>query len=196
MPNPTLRGNVAVYYNVLRNWYAKNLTPLDDAQFARMKQRYYDFLLDYRINAYDLPVTWNDDRADQYLRDPRVVSVRLPGLTAPDFPTAVARLRRDGALSKAYYYAIDEPPPERYAEVRSTTHQLHLIDPALKHCVTVHPNKALAGAVDIWCPNIGDLFGIGHLDMNMLAAQRRQGRETWWYTMVEPSIRTRPGSPR
>jgi hypothetical protein len=52
----------------------------------------------------------------------------------------------------------------------------------------VHPNESLKDAVDIWTPNIGDSFGLGHLDLQMLAAERKKGRETWWYTMVEPKI--------
>ena len=186
LPAPTLRGNVAVYYDVLRDWYAKNLKPLDDGQFARMKRQYYDFLLDYRLNAYDLPVAWSDDAADNYLNDPRVLSVRLPGLGTPAMPTALARLRRTNTLGKSYYYQIDEPPPERYDEVRDTTRKLRALDSNLKQCVTVHPNRTLADAVDIWCPNIGDFFGLGHLDLDALAAERKEGRETWWYTMVEP----------
>ena len=95
-------------------------------------------------------------------------------------------MKREKALGKAYYYWIDEPPPERYAEVIQAARKLHAIDPALKQCVTAHPNQALAGAVDIWCPNIGDVFGLGHLDFNALARERAMGRETWWYTMVLP----------
>ncbi|MBV9469180.1 MAG: hypothetical protein JOZ57_08030, partial [Abitibacteriaceae bacterium] len=59
LPKASMRGNVAIYYDVLRDWYQKNLKPLDDAQFARMKRQYYEFVLDYHINAYDLPVPWN-----------------------------------------------------------------------------------------------------------------------------------------
>jgi hypothetical protein len=57
----------------------------------------------------------------------------------------------------------------------------------------VHPNESLKDAVDIWTPNIGDHFGLGHLDLQMLEAERKKGRETWWYTMVEPKTPTRPG---
>jgi len=186
MPAPTLRGNVAVYYDTLRDWYAKNWRPLDDARFTQMKREYYDFLLEYRINAYDLPVGWGGEAADAYLRDPRVLSVRMPPLDNPEFAPALERLKRLGPLSKAYYYWIDEPAPERYEEVRTTTARLHAADPGLRHCVTAHPNQALADAVDIWCPNIGDFFGLWHLDAKRLQSERLRGRETWWYTMVEP----------
>lgn len=42
--------------------------------------------------------------------------------------------------------------------------------------------------MDIWCPNIGDATGVGWLDFERLAAERKKGRETWWYTMVEPKF--------
>jgi hypothetical protein len=170
MPAPSLRGNVAVYYDTLRDWYAKNSERPDDARFAQLKRAYYEFLLDYRLNAYDLPVGWGSDEADAYLRDPRVLSVRVPPLDSAEFTPAVQRLKRLGLLSKGYYYWIDEPAPERYEEVSSTTAKLHAVDPELRHCVTTHPNNALVNSVDIWCPNIGDFFGLGHLDTAMLQA--------------------------
>ena len=58
LPPPSMRGNVAVYYDALRDWHGKNLHPLDDAAFALLKKQYYEFLLDYGLNAYDLPVAW------------------------------------------------------------------------------------------------------------------------------------------
>ena len=184
LPAPTCRANVAVYYDVLRDWYAKNARPLNDADFANLKKNYYDFLLDYRLNAYDLPVAWDADAAQNYLRDPRVLSVRTPPLANGDFDAALAAFSKADALKKAYYYAIDEPAPEQYDAVKTATKKLRPL--GIRHCVTAHPNRTLEGAVDIWCPNIGDFFGLGHLDFDALAAERKKGRETWWYTMVEP----------
>ncbi len=186
MPPPSMRANVAIYYSLLRDWYTKNSGPQPDENWAAQQKRYYEFLLDYRLNAYDLPVSWNSSDADAYVRDPRVTSVRVPALDNPELPIAVQKLKANNAIQKAYYYYLDEPPPERFADVVATTKQLRAIDPRIKHLVTVSPNKTLENAVDIWCPNIGDFFGIGHLDLKALEAQRKKGRETWWYTMVEP----------
>ncbi len=184
MPAPTMRGTVAVYYDVLRDWYAKNLDkPFDE----NSKKQYYDFLLDYRINAYDLPVDWSSPDAAKYLRDPRVLSVRLPPLAEKEtLQTVLGVLRTNDALDKNFYYWIDEPTPQEYSRVQETARELHALEPQIKQCVTVHPNDSLQGAVDIWCPNIGDFFGLGHLDFSMLEAERKKGNETWWYTMVEP----------
>jgi len=186
LPAPTMRANVAVYYDSLRDWYGKNVSPLNDEQFAQLKKNYYDFLLDYGLNAYDLPVAWNSDEAANYLRDSRVRSVRLPPQDSPEFDVALQQLKSTKTLAKAYAYRIDEPSPEQFAAVRAATTKLHEANAQLKHCVTTAPNAALRGAVDIWCPNIGDFFGLGHLDLEALKRERQSGRETWWYTMVEP----------
>lgn len=187
IPAPTMRANVAVYYDVLRDWYTKNIGKMSDAKFAKLKKEYYNFLLQYRINAYDLPVPWNSPQSAKYINNPKVLSVRLPPLSQKeDLKTAIDVLKKNHAMAKGYYYYIDEPSPDRYPEIIDTEKQLHQIDPAIKQCVTISPNRILDGSVDIWCPNIGDFLGLGHLDFGALAAQRKKGRETWWYTMVIP----------
>lgn len=187
LPPPKFRGTVALYYDVLRDWYLKNGQTFSDEQWAIQKKRYYDFLLDFGLNAYDLPVAWNSPEADVYLKNPRVLSVRTPPLDAPDFPIALEKLRATKTLGKAFYYWIDEPQtPADFQKVRETTAKLRPL--GIKHLVTAHPNAALKDAVDIWCPNLGDFFGIGHLDVKALAAERKKGRETWFYTMVEPKF--------
>ena len=186
LPAPTMRGTVAVYYDVLRDWYRKAGHEFSDAQWDEQKRAYYDFLLGYRVNAYDLPVPWDDARALKYLQDPRVTAVRLPPLGSPAMPRALKALDDAHAKQKAFYYRIDEPTPPSYPQVLEATRQLHQLDPELKHLVTIHPNNALQDAVDIWCPNIGDATGLGWLDFARLAHERKAGRETWWYTMAEP----------
>jgi len=187
LPKATMRGTVAVYYDVLRDWYSKNWRELSDEEFAQMKKQYYEFLLDYRINAYDLPVDWKSDEAAKYLKDERVLSTRLPALDQKEnLQNALKALRQNKAMHKNFYYHIDEPIFEDFARVRETTKALRAIDPKIRHCVTVHPTQSLQGAVDIWCPNIGDFFRLGHIEKTSLAAERKKGKETWWYTMIEP----------
>jgi hypothetical protein len=186
MPSPTMRGTVAVYYEVLRDWYKKSGREFSDADWAAQKKRYYDFLLGYRINAYDLPVDWSDPAAGKYLRDPRVHSVRVPPLDSPELKGALQVLLSSGQKKKAFYYRIDEPTPEAYPQVLAATKELRKI--GVPHLVTIHPNEPLKDAVDIWCPNIGDATGVGWIDFERLAAERKKGRETWWYTMVEPKF--------
>jgi hypothetical protein len=186
MPAPTCRANVAVYYDLLRDWYRKRGREFSDAEWDAQKRRFYEFLLDFRLNAYDLPVAWDSPDAEKYLRDPRVRSVRLPPLDSPDFDRALQLFKRTNTLQKAYDYRLDEPSPEQCGAVRERKKALRARDARLKMCVTTHPKPSLEGAVDIWCPDIGDIFGLGHLDLAELARQRAKGRETWFYTMVEP----------
>jgi hypothetical protein len=184
-PPPKIRANVALYYDALRDWYKKANIQFTEEKWAAQKWRFYEFLLDYRFNAYDLPVDWKSEDAGKLLRDPRVLSVRVPPMDSPSFEAARAKLAATDTLSKAYYYWIDEPHnSEQFARVRDTTTKLRAL--GIKHLVTAHPTRSLENAVDIWCPNIGDFFGIGHVSARELAAQRSQGRETWFYTMVEP----------
>ena len=186
IPPPNLRLNIAVYYDVLRDWYRKSGREFSEVDWQIQTRRYYDFLLDFGFNAYDLPVDWNSETARKYLQDARVHSVRLPPLNSAEFPVALQTLKAANALHKAYDYRIDEPAPEAYPQVLAEAKKLHEIDPQLKLLVTAHPNEALQNAVDIWCPNIGDATGVGWIDFDRLAAERKRGRETWWYTMVVP----------
>lgn len=187
LPAPQIRGTVAVYYDVLRDWYRKSGNEFSDAEWREQKRRYYDFLLLYGLNAYDLPVAWDDPEAERYLRDPRVLSVRTPEVGAPDFDLALQLLRATNTLPKAFYYRIDEPTTDaEFARAREIAPRLQAL--GIRHLVTAHPNFALQNAVDIWCPNIGDFFGINHLSAPALLSERKRGRETWFYTMVEPKF--------
>ncbi len=123
-----------------------------------------------------------------------MLSVRLPPLAEKEnLEKALGVLRANNALNKNFYYWIDEPSPQEYSRVRETTRELHALDPQIKQCVTVHPNQSLQGAVDIWCPNIGDFFGLGHLDFPMLEAERKRkeklGGTQWW----SPKLLIPPG---
>jgi len=184
-PPSTFRANVAVYYDNLRAWYAQNAhLTFADADWTAEKRRYYDFLLDYGFNAYDLPVPWGSPESASYLQNPRVLSVRVPPIDSPEFSAALSQLRATGTLNKAYCYRIDEPSPQDYPAILAMTAKLRPL--GIRHLVTVHPNEPLKGEVDIWCPNVGDWFGIGHVDFAALARERAAGRETWCYTMVQP----------
>ncbi len=188
LPAPTFRATVAVYYDVLRDWYRKNLNQtFTDEEWEIQKRKYYGFLLDYRINAYDLPVSWSSPLAEKYLLDARVLSVRVPPFDSPEFDIALEKLRATKTLNKAIYYWIDEPTDEaRYAAARAATARLRAL--GIRHLVTAHPNESLRDSVDIWAPNVGDFFGIGGLDFDILKRERATGRETWLYTMFEPKF--------
>lgn len=184
LPAPAMRATAALYYDVLRDWYTKNIGLQSDAEWAKTKRAYYDFLLNYRVNAYDLPVAPDDPAFAVYVKNPAVTAIRTPPLDSPDFAPFMAALKANGAESKAFYYRHDEPSPDQYDAIRTDAVKLHAA--GVKQLVTAAPNDKLLKAVDIWCPNTGDALGLGHLDLDSLALARKRGEETWWYTMTVP----------
>ncbi|RYX82602.1 DUF4091 domain-containing protein [bacterium] len=185
LPESNFRGTVALYYDVLRDWYRKSGRDFSDEEWQKQKQRYADYLLDFGLNPYDPPIAWKDTGIDAYLKDPRVHSVRTPALDSADFPIAVDVLKRTGTLSKSFYYWNDEPQtPEQFAAIRANSTKLRAL--GIPQLVTAHPNDALKGAVDIWCPNISNALGVGHLDLAALRREQALGHPTWLYTMVVP----------
>ena len=201
-----LGATAALYYDAIREYYNKHYRagrpPLAEGspEWQALKERYYRFLLEYRISPYDLPVPLDSPAAGRFLGDARAPRFRLPWL-GDDAKAAesVGRLQAQGWAARGFYYQYDEPRAEQYPGVRDLSDRLRRIAPSLPYLLTLFPTPDLEGAVDIWCPDIGDTFGLGYLDHEALAAERRAGtgrstppagrrtpRETWWYTMCVP----------
>lgn len=138
---------------------------------------------------------------DAYLRrifDRRgVATVRIPFYMdhpfadplGADRPAAVRYLRRAAAWARANgwgdrmnVFAIDEPGPERAGEVRELHELVHEADRRLPLLVTHEPDRAFAGSVDIWAPNISK----SRFRPAEVARAQRGGTPSWWY----PSITT------
>lgn len=185
LPPSHFRATAALYYDSLRDWYKKSGHGFSDADWQIQKQRYADFLLNFGINPYDPPVTWNDAAIDAYLQNPRVHSVRTPPLDSPDVAPALAALKRTNTLAKAFYYWNDEPQtPDQFAAIRQNATKLREL--GIPQLVTAHPSPELGGAVDIWCPNVANALTNGHLDIPALKREQAAGHATWLYTMVIP----------
>jgi len=192
---PTLRATAALYYPAVRDWLNAHCRTEGESyaegsdEWAQVQRRYYEFLLRYRLCGYELPVPVESAAADAYLTDPRVHSFRLPWrLDEPDyFRPLVDRLRRLGVLGKAFYYQADEPVPAQHEDIRELGRKLHKYAAGLPQLVTHRPIEPLFGAVDIWCPDLGDANSVGHLDFAELAARQRQGESVWWYTCCVPT---------
>ena len=84
----------------------------------------YDYLLDNRVNAYDLPYGLSDDNINTYLDNPRVNSFnvlgfkynRESGKTEAQIKTAISAAYKKLSAksswnSKGYFYLVDEPNP-------------------------------------------------------------------------------------
>lgn len=91
--------------------YLKKRHNASEENADELYKTYYDFLLDHKICADDLPFGLLDDRADAYLNDPRVTHFRIP--YAKDDETILAyraRLSQNPDwLKKGLFYPVDEP---------------------------------------------------------------------------------------
>ena len=85
---------------------------------------YYDYLLENRVNAYDLPYALDDARVDEYLNDERVNSFNILGFKVNResgyTETALKTMMRaayeklsanEDWFEKGYFYLVDEPNP-------------------------------------------------------------------------------------
>lgn len=85
-------------------------------------QTVYDYLLDNRICAYDLPYELNDDGVDEYLDNPRVNSFNVlgykynldSGYTETQIKNAMSAAydklsENESWMEKGYFYLVDEP---------------------------------------------------------------------------------------
>lgn len=195
LPAANHQGALAALYldNVreyLNKHYREGRPPLAGGtrEWQALKERYWRFLLDYRICPYDLPVPVESPGAGAFLRDERLARFRAPwlGEDAEQFGRQMEALRRHGALARGVYYQFDEPRMEQYPQVRALAERVRAVEPSLRRLLTLFPTPDLEGAVEVWCPDIGDTFGPGYLDHEILQQRRAAGEETWWYTMCVP----------
>lgn len=143
--------------------------------------RYYEFLLENKVNAYNLPYLdasdgstnpFPDSKIDKYLNDPRVqcfnpVGFGTKNVTEARIQNAYKYLSKNPEwLAKAYFYPIDEPKDK--GELDSIIYygnmiknvfgsQYKLIAPmhinyALDSSSTVDFFKYVDSVVNIWCP--------------------------------------------
>lgn len=113
---------------------------------------YYDMLLDYGICGGDLPYDILDDRADEYLNDPRVKRFSI-GQGEVDEETLRARYNKikDNPvwLSKAIYYVLDEPTTRAMLdELASRSAKVREIAPGVKTISAFYENVSYDGTTD------------------------------------------------
>lgn len=153
---------------------ASSVTGLDPGQIYRFHgqddgvdryKEYYDMMLDYHVNAYDLPYDILDERADAYMSDPRVKFFRVSYVG--DDARMVAwynKLKTNETwLKKAYFYPYDEPgSAAALNDMANKCARIKQLCPGVKIVVPFFQNvqydKArdqiafMSEYVDIWCP--------------------------------------------
>lgn len=92
----------------------------------------------------------------------------------------IEHLRQKGWLEKAYAYWFDEPSRADYPYVIQGMKLLRQNLPGLTRLLTIHPDDALDGYVDLWSPVLSDY--------NRDSAWPRQARgdRVWWYVCCGP----------
>ncbi|MBR5881453.1 MAG: DUF4091 domain-containing protein [Clostridia bacterium] len=136
-------------------------------------QEWYEFMLDYRINAYSLPIDNKDGRFDneelvKYLDDPRVQCFQTLGwktdLNATNVSNAYAFLsQKQEWLDKAYFYPVDEPGDQAALDrIVDNANLLKQYFPGYKLIAPMHLNRLVKGgdyfsylqdSVTAWCPH-------------------------------------------
>ena len=117
-------------------------------------KEHYEFLLSYGMSPYRLPYDILDERADEYMSDPRVTSffVKGPHDTFDD-ERVIAwynKLKTNPEwLKKAYFYPIDEPStPEQLYEMEKRCQHLRKICPEIRICVPYYTDVQLTDDMD------------------------------------------------
>ncbi len=82
---------------------------------------FYDFLLENRLTADRIPYSLTDERAWDYLTDPRVTTFRID-----DLPNEIYdRIRKnEDVFKKGYFYRVDEPNTKEKLELLKTQGEL------------------------------------------------------------------------
>lgn len=124
----------------------------DMERLSAIYKLYYDMLLDYGICGGDLPYDILDDRADEYLNDPRV-KVFTIGQGEVDEETLRARYNKikDNPewLAKAVYYSLDEPTTRAMLdELASRSAAVRRIAPGVKTISSFYDNITYDGTTD------------------------------------------------
>ena len=174
---------------------------------GKMLRAYYEMLLEYGLTANILPYQITNDKADEYLNDPRVTSIRIDiGLSDANMIKTYNKLKSNPEwLEKAYFYPYDEPNDmealielaERCKRLQELAPEIDIVIPFFKNIKvdeTTDEIDYLDDYLGIWCPKapawtekgwIGDPLNKGYFGDRM-AEQKEQGDKIWWYVCWEP----------
>ena len=128
-------------------------------------KEYYDYLLEHHCNAYSLPYDVLDERADEYMSDPRVRSFRVPYSGNDDkMRSYYEKLSSNEEwMKKAYFYPYDEPGTvQALNDMAGKCERIHNLCPGVRIVVPFFQNVKyddnrdqiafMSEYVDIWCP--------------------------------------------
>ncbi len=131
---------------------------------------WYNVLLDHNVSAYSLPYDILDDKANEYMSDPRVTSfminVTTGGINQDKLLEIYEKLKNNPEwLKKAFFYPLDEPRTKQHlTELRDWEKRLTALCPEIEICAPYYTNIQLgenrdqtddmAEYTDLWCPKL------------------------------------------
>ena len=157
--------------------------------------KYYDFILDHRLNIDHL---YRDNMPDFELVEYGIskgmnsfnlgADFRQIGPEGPDdeFDQYVSHLMKEGWLDLAYVYGFDEvKDKEQFEAMKEVFSSIHLHYPGLKTMTTAQDRSfgkdtGLREAVDIWVP-LTDAY-----NLEEARKLRAEGKKMWGYVCVVP----------
>jgi hypothetical protein len=167
---------------------------------------YYDMLLDYGLSAYDIPYDLLNDKADEYMSDPRVKFFCVPYDVNDEKLVAYYEKIKSNPewLEKAYFYPFDEPTSvEHLNTLAERCERLQRLCPEIDIVIPFFRNVQYSSTIDeidflddylgIWCPKsacwsekwMPDPLNKGYFGDRM-DEQKAQGDKLWWYVCWEP----------
>jgi len=188
LPKEThLKTAFALFEGEIAEWYGYDRVP------DEVRLRYYDFLLQRRINPANIyssaPVPAASDMPFCLSRGLNAFNIRCVGYPPTDeerraqveeIRRYVDFLKQRGWLEGAYVYGFDEVQRTDYAKLKEMYSMIGEAVPSLPRACTVVPNADLKGYVDIWVPLTATY------DHDVARRYRAAGDEVWWYICCVP----------
>ena len=163
-------------------------------------KKYYDTMLTrYHICGYHLPYDILDERADEYLDDPRVTTFIIP-YDVPDETIVAYReklSRKPEWFKKGFFYVVDEPcDMAAYERIEASHERLSRLYPdyqAVSPFFKDPQDGKGVRAVDllekfcsVWCPKINLYKDEWFCDY--MHRRDAMGDRAWWYVCWEPGL--------
>ncbi|MCR5040535.1 MAG: DUF4091 domain-containing protein [Clostridia bacterium] len=166
---------------------------------SQLYKNYYEFLLEHKISAYNLPVDILSDEADAYMSDPRCTSFCIPYGSDEQIRAYYEKLSTNEEwLNKAYFYPIDEPTKQedydRYnsicARLASLYPDYNMVTPFYVNTVELDDGTHYSvdlqnGKSSIMCPETVVFDGESFSEKAW--ARQKNGDKLWWYVCCGPS---------
>ncbi len=148
-------------------YYIKKVGDVDPSAYLK----YYNTLLEHNVSAYTLPYDILDERADEYMSDPRVTSFVVELWEADDMSDEALlkiydKLKTNPVwLDKAMFYVIDEPNElGKIDDYKEVAERLQTLCPGVEVIAPFYTNlktdakqdqvDAMAGVTQLWCPKL------------------------------------------